>query len=103
MCISNVFTAFLIRHFSTDALFCDCQLKWLLLWARSNAVKIGNDTVCMFPAHLHGFELRNLRELQLSCGKNLTNHIYWLQLHYYYTAVNILRLSGVKMVAVGGR
>lgn len=75
--MSDVFTAFLIRHFSTDVLFCDCQLKWLLLWARSNAVKIGNDTACMFPTDLRGFELRNLREHQLSCGKNLMNHTYW--------------------------
>lgn len=85
--MSDVFTAFLIRHFSTDVLFCDCQLKWLLLWARSNAVKIGNDTACMFPADLRGFELRNLREHQLSCGKNLMNHTYWLLL--ISSAVNV--------------
>lgn len=56
------------RHFSTETLFCDCQLKWLLLWARGNSVRIGNDTVCMFPTHLHGLEFRNLREHQLRCG-----------------------------------
>lgn len=59
------------RHFGTDALCCDCQLRWLLLWARSNAVKIGNDTVCMFPAHLRGLGFRSLRQHQLHCGKNL--------------------------------
>lgn len=61
-----------IRHLSTETLFCDCQLKWLLLWAQSNKVRIGNDTVCVFPTHLHGLEFRNLREQQLRCGKDLT-------------------------------
>lgn len=61
------------RHFSTETLFCDCQLKWLLLWARGNSVRIGNDTVCVFPTHLHGLEFRNLREHQLRCGTDLTS------------------------------
>lgn len=61
----------LIRHFNTDTLFCDCQLKWLLFWARSKSVRIGNDTVCVFPTHLHGLEFRNLRGQQLTCGKHL--------------------------------
>ncbi|KAI9525039.1 hypothetical protein NQZ68_012549 [Dissostichus eleginoides] len=60
-------SGFPIRHFSTETLFCDCQLKWLLLWARSNSLKIGNDTVCVFPTHLHGLEFRNLRQQQLRC------------------------------------
>uniref|UniRef100_A0A3Q3JJE6 Adhesion G protein-coupled receptor A1 n=1 Tax=Monopterus albus TaxID=43700 RepID=A0A3Q3JJE6_MONAL len=56
-----------VLHFHTETLFCDCQLKWLLLWARSNLVRIGNDTVCVFPTHLHGLEFRNLHEQQLRC------------------------------------
>ncbi|XP_029943744.1 adhesion G protein-coupled receptor A2-like, partial [Salarias fasciatus] len=56
-----------VLHFSTDTLFCDCQLKWLLLWARRRSVRIGNDTLCVFPNHLHGLEFRSLREQQLSC------------------------------------
>lgn len=65
-----------IRHFHTETLFCDCQLKWLLLWARSNSVRISNSTVCMFPTHLHGLEFHNLREQQLACGKDFPQSVF---------------------------
>uniref|UniRef100_I3KC63 Adhesion G protein-coupled receptor A1 n=1 Tax=Oreochromis niloticus TaxID=8128 RepID=I3KC63_ORENI len=68
----------LTRHFSTETLFCDCQLKWLLIWAKSNSVKIGNDTVCVFPTHLHGLEFRNLREPQLKCDGPLEMPLFQL-------------------------
>ncbi|KAM7408203.1 hypothetical protein PAMA_002072 [Pampus argenteus] len=67
-----------VLHLSTETLFCDCQLKWLLLWARSNSVKIGNDTVCVFPTHLHGLEFRNLREQQLRCDGPLEMPLFQL-------------------------
>uniref|UniRef100_A0A3Q1IB77 Uncharacterized protein n=1 Tax=Anabas testudineus TaxID=64144 RepID=A0A3Q1IB77_ANATE len=65
-------------HFHTETLFCDCQLKWLLVWARSNSVRIGNDTVCVFPTHLHGLEFRNLREQQLRCDGPLEIPLFQL-------------------------
>uniref|UniRef100_A0AAX7T377 Adhesion G protein-coupled receptor A1 n=1 Tax=Astatotilapia calliptera TaxID=8154 RepID=A0AAX7T377_ASTCA len=68
----------LTRHFSAETLFCDCQLKWLLIWAKSNSVKIGNDTVCIFPTHLHGLEFRNLREPQLKCDGPLEMPLFQL-------------------------
>lgn len=58
-----------LRHFSTESLFCDCQLEWLLLWARANGVRLGNDTLCVYPTHLHSLEVCNLRVTQLRCGK----------------------------------
>ncbi|XP_061818570.1 adhesion G protein-coupled receptor A3 isoform X2 [Nerophis lumbriciformis] len=67
-----------VLHFSTETLFCDCQLKWLLLWAQSNSVRIGNDTMCMFPTHLHGLEFRNLREQQLTCDGALEIPLFQL-------------------------
>ncbi|KAF7667424.1 hypothetical protein LDENG_00062320 [Lucifuga dentata] len=67
-----------VLHFSTETLFCDCQLKWLLLWARGNSVKIGNNTVCVFPTHLHGLEFRNLREQQLRCDGPLEIPLFQL-------------------------
>ncbi|XP_060896698.1 adhesion G protein-coupled receptor A3 [Labrus mixtus] len=67
-----------VLHFSTETLFCDCQLKWLLLWARSNSVRISNDTACMFPTHLHGLEFRNLREQQLRCDGPLEMPLFQL-------------------------
>ncbi|TNN34215.1 Adhesion G protein-coupled receptor A2 [Liparis tanakae] len=57
-----------VLHFGARTLFCDCQLTWLLLWARRRSVRIGNDTVCVFPARLHGLEVQQLREQQLLCG-----------------------------------
>ncbi|KAL6486992.1 hypothetical protein MHYP_G00036180 [Metynnis hypsauchen] len=56
-----------ILHFSTDYLFCDCQLEWLLLWARARSVRVGNETVCVYPTRLHGLAFRSLREHQLIC------------------------------------
>ncbi|CAK6962379.1 adhesion G protein-coupled receptor A3 [Scomber scombrus] len=67
-----------VLHLSTETLFCDCQLKWLLLWAQSNKVRIGNDTVCVFPTHLHGLEFRNLREQQLRCDGPLEMPLFQL-------------------------
>ncbi|CAB1413776.1 unnamed protein product [Pleuronectes platessa] len=67
-----------VLHFHTETLFCDCQLKWLLLWARSNSVRIGNDTVCVFPTRLHGLEFRNLREQQLRCDGPLEMPLFQL-------------------------
>ncbi|AWP14383.1 putative G-protein coupled receptor 123 [Scophthalmus maximus] len=67
-----------VLHFHTETLFCDCQLKWLLLWARSNSVRIGNDTVCVFPNRLHGLEFRNLREQQLKCDGPLEMPLFQL-------------------------
>uniref|UniRef100_A0A668AK36 Adhesion G protein-coupled receptor A1 n=1 Tax=Myripristis murdjan TaxID=586833 RepID=A0A668AK36_9TELE len=71
-------SGFPIRHFSTETLFCDCQLEWLLLWARASSVRIGNDTVCVFPTHLHGLEFRNLREQQLRCDGPLEMPLFQL-------------------------
>ncbi|MGH0130934.1 UNVERIFIED_CONTAM: hypothetical protein FKN15_045608 [Acipenser sinensis] len=56
-----------VLHFSTESIFCDCNLKWLLDWARNNAVQIGNETLCVYPSTLHGLELRSLKEQQLKC------------------------------------
>ncbi|KAL0964284.1 hypothetical protein UPYG_G00321760 [Umbra pygmaea] len=65
-------------HFSTESLFCDCQLRWLLLWARANGVRLGNDTLCVYPTHLHGLEVRNLRETQLRCDGPLELPLFQL-------------------------
>ncbi|XP_016342789.1 adhesion G protein-coupled receptor A3-like [Sinocyclocheilus anshuiensis] len=54
-------------HVGTDYLFCDCQLRWLLSWIRSQAVRVGNESVCVYPTRLHGLELRSLQEQQLTC------------------------------------
>uniref|UniRef100_A0A667ZWZ2 Adhesion G protein-coupled receptor A1 n=1 Tax=Myripristis murdjan TaxID=586833 RepID=A0A667ZWZ2_9TELE len=48
------------------------------LWARASSVRIGNDTVCVFPTHLHGLEFRNLREQQLRCDGPLEMPLFQL-------------------------
>ncbi|XP_062375169.1 adhesion G protein-coupled receptor A3-like [Sardina pilchardus] len=65
-------------HFSTDSLFCDCQLEWLLLWARSRSVRIGNDTLCVFPTSLQGMEVRSLPPQQLTCDGPLELPLFQL-------------------------
>ncbi|MCJ8730422.1 hypothetical protein PDJAM_G00184200 [Pangasius djambal] len=60
-----------VLHFSTDYLYCDCQLEWLLLWARARTVRVGNETTCVYPSHLHGFPVRGLQEHQLTCDSPL--------------------------------
>ncbi|XP_014877144.1 adhesion G protein-coupled receptor A3-like, partial [Poecilia latipinna] len=67
-----------VLNFGTETLFCDCQLKWLLVWAQQNSVRVGNDTVCVFPTHLHGLELRSLREQQLKCDGPLEMPLFQL-------------------------
>nr|XP_046209604.1 adhesion G protein-coupled receptor A3-like isoform X1 [Oncorhynchus gorbuscha] len=67
-----------VLHFSTESLFCDCQLEWLLVWARANGVRLGNDTLCVYPTHLHGLEVRNLRETQLRCDGPLELPLFQL-------------------------
>ncbi|XP_068184271.1 adhesion G protein-coupled receptor A3 isoform X2 [Antennarius striatus] len=65
-------------HFHSETLFCDCQLTWLIYWARRQSVKIGNDTVCSYPTHLRGLEFSNLREEQLRCDGPLEMPLFQL-------------------------
>uniref|UniRef100_W5L5D0 Adhesion G protein-coupled receptor A1 n=1 Tax=Astyanax mexicanus TaxID=7994 RepID=W5L5D0_ASTMX len=60
-------TSLKVLHFSTDYLFCDCQLEWLWLWARARSVRVGNDTACVYPTLLHGLAFRSLQKHQLIC------------------------------------
>ncbi|XP_030627297.1 adhesion G protein-coupled receptor A3 isoform X2 [Chanos chanos] len=67
-----------VLHFGTDSLLCDCQLEWLWLWSRDKSVRIGNDTVCVYPTHLHSLEFRNLRKHQLTCDGPLELPLFQL-------------------------
>ncbi|XP_075360202.1 adhesion G protein-coupled receptor A3-like [Mycteria americana] len=55
-------------HFNTDSLICDCNLKWVLQWARNSSVRIAEETVCAYPRALQGLSFRNLKENQLICA-----------------------------------
>ncbi|XP_036402670.1 adhesion G protein-coupled receptor A3 [Megalops cyprinoides] len=67
-----------VLYFSSESLYCDCHLEWLLRWARANLVRIGNGTPCAYPTHLHGLEFRSLREHQLKCAGPLELPLFQL-------------------------
>lgn len=68
-CVPIVTFFCLSRHFNTDSLICDCNLKWVLQWARNTSVRIAEETVCAYPSALQGLSFRNLKENQLICGE----------------------------------
>ncbi|XP_074856532.1 adhesion G protein-coupled receptor A1 isoform X2 [Carettochelys insculpta] len=55
-------------HFNTDSLICDCNLNWVLQWARNASVRIAEETVCAYPSSLRGLAFHNLKENQLICA-----------------------------------
>ncbi|XP_028917167.1 adhesion G protein-coupled receptor A1 [Ornithorhynchus anatinus] len=55
-------------HFNTDSLICDCNLRWVLQWARSASVRIAEETLCAYPSALRGLAFRNLKETELTCA-----------------------------------
>ncbi|GCC22313.1 hypothetical protein chiPu_0000700 [Chiloscyllium punctatum] len=60
-------SALKVLHFSTESLMCDCNLRWLLQWARNSSVRIADETVCVYPSALQGRPFKTLKENQLSC------------------------------------
>ncbi|XP_069755672.1 adhesion G protein-coupled receptor A3 isoform X2 [Narcine bancroftii] len=60
-------TALRVLHFSTESLMCDCNLRWVLQWAKIFSVRIAEDTVCIYPKALLGRPVKTLKENQLSC------------------------------------
>ncbi|KAM6113274.1 LOW QUALITY PROTEIN: adhesion G protein-coupled receptor A2 [Phoenicopterus ruber ruber] len=56
-----------VVDFATEYLTCDCNLRWVLPWAR-NLAQISERTACVYPRHLHAFPLRSARESQLRCA-----------------------------------
>lgn len=63
-------TPFPCRDFATEYLTCDCNLRWVLRWARDLPAQISERTACAFPRHLRGLALRGAREGQLRCGES---------------------------------
>lgn len=57
------------RDFATEYLTCDCNLRWVLPWARNRSAQISDRTLCVYPRHLHAVPLRGARESQLRCGE----------------------------------
>ncbi|XP_062927823.1 adhesion G protein-coupled receptor A3 isoform X1 [Mobula hypostoma] len=60
-------TALRVLHFSTESLMCDCNLRWVLQWAKNFSVRIADDTSCVYPTPLRGRPFRTLKENELTC------------------------------------
>ncbi|NXK39301.1 AGRA2 protein, partial [Piprites chloris] len=57
-----------VVDFATEYLTCDCNLRWVLPWARNRSAQISERTACAFPRQLRGVALRGARDGQLRCG-----------------------------------
>ncbi|NWI83563.1 AGRA2 protein, partial [Dryoscopus gambensis] len=47
-----------VVDFATEYLTCDCNLRWVLPWARERLAQISERTACAFPRQLRGIALR---------------------------------------------
>ncbi|NWV27898.1 AGRA2 protein, partial [Origma solitaria] len=57
-----------VVDFATEYLTCDCNLRWVLPWARERTAQISERTACAFPRQLRGMALRGARDGQLRCA-----------------------------------
>ncbi|XP_017687422.1 PREDICTED: adhesion G protein-coupled receptor A2 [Lepidothrix coronata] len=57
-----------VVDFATEYLTCDCNLRWVLPWARDRSAQISERTACAFPRQLRGVALRGARDGQLRCA-----------------------------------
>ncbi|NXX98452.1 AGRA2 protein, partial [Centropus bengalensis] len=67
-----------VVDFATEYLTCDCNLRWVLPWARNRSAQISERTVCVYPRHLHAFALRGARQSQLRCAGTPELHTHHL-------------------------
>ncbi|XP_059346639.1 adhesion G protein-coupled receptor A2 [Ammospiza nelsoni] len=57
-----------VVDFATEYLTCDCNLRWVLRWARERPAQLSERTACAFPGQLRGVALRGARDGQLRCA-----------------------------------
>ncbi|XP_029465837.1 adhesion G protein-coupled receptor A1 isoform X2 [Rhinatrema bivittatum] len=67
-----------VVHFNSDSLICDCNLKWVLQWARNTSVRVAEETVCPYPSSLQGVAFHTLKESQLTCDEPLELPLFQL-------------------------
>ncbi|NXP47106.1 AGRA2 protein, partial [Heliornis fulica] len=67
-----------VVDFATEYLTCDCNLRWVLPWARDRLAQISEQTACVYPRHLHASPLRSVRESQLRCAGTPELHTHHL-------------------------
>uniref|UniRef100_A0A8B9DEY1 Adhesion G protein-coupled receptor A2 n=1 Tax=Anser cygnoides TaxID=8845 RepID=A0A8B9DEY1_ANSCY len=49
-----------VVDFATEYLTCDCNLRWVLPWARNRSAQISDRTLCVYPRHVHAVPLRGV-------------------------------------------
>ncbi|XP_062453060.1 adhesion G protein-coupled receptor A2 isoform X1 [Rhea pennata] len=67
-----------VVDFATEYLTCDCNLRWVLPWARNHSAQISDKTVCVYPRHVHAAPLRSTQESQLRCAGTPELHTHHL-------------------------
>uniref|UniRef100_A0A8C3LX58 Adhesion G protein-coupled receptor A2 n=1 Tax=Chrysolophus pictus TaxID=9089 RepID=A0A8C3LX58_CHRPC len=67
-----------VVDFATEYLTCDCNLLWVLPWARNLSAQISERTLCVYPRHLHSTPLRSAQESQLQCEGTPELHTHHL-------------------------
>ncbi|XP_072213243.1 adhesion G protein-coupled receptor A2 [Excalfactoria chinensis] len=67
-----------VVDFATEYLTCDCNLRWVLPWARNLSAQISERTLCVYPRHLHTTPLRSAQESQLQCAGTPELHTHHL-------------------------
>ena len=86
----------LSRNFNSDYLSCDCGMRWVPSFFRSNSARLGDETLCAYPRSLRGKPLRELRESHLNCGKRAAvRHVNEAVCHFISLSI-VLRMTAVE-------
>lgn len=65
---------FFFRRLDSNLLECDCDIKWLWTYLRTNAGRVHATAVCHGPANLRGRHLSQLTEADFNCGMMWHTH-----------------------------
>lgn len=70
--------SFFFRRLDSNLLECDCDIKWLWTYLRTNAGRVHATAVCHGPANLRGRHLSQLTEADFNCGMmwHIHTHIH---------------------------
>ena len=79
------------RDLSSNPLLCDCELGWLVEWARNVSVKLTSSPKCGAPPSLRGQPMRKLRmDMDFICNASGHNVGALLELKPAHSQVSAL-------------
>ena len=67
---------------NSEALTCDCDLKWFPVWIKQFGQKFLIDGKCNLPEHAKGLNILDVDYKNVTCGKfwkYFSSMIFWLQ------------------------